>query len=78
MEIELPAELDSRLSRLAEEQGRDRSALVVEAVERMVEHEDWFVAEVEKGLKELEQARVLGHEEVGERLAARLAQRRTA
>jgi predicted transcriptional regulator len=78
MEIILPADLEGKLSRLAAEQGRDRSSLVVEAVERMVDHDAWFVAEVEKGLAELEQGQTLSHEEVGERLEERLTQRRPA
>lgn len=78
MEIKLPMELEGKLDRMAEEQGRDRGSLVVEALERLVEHEAWFAAEVEKGLAELEQGRMLSHEELGARLEERLARRRTA
>lgn len=51
MDIVLPSELERKLARLAEEQGRDRGALVVEAIERLVDHDAWFVAEVERGLR---------------------------
>jgi len=78
MEIILPGDLESKLSRLAAEQGRDRGSLVVEAVERMVDHDAWFVAEVDKGLADLERGQVLSHEEVGSQIEARLAQRRRA
>jgi predicted transcriptional regulator len=78
MEIILPADLEGKLTRIAAEQGRDRGSLVVEAVERMVEHDAWFVAEVEKGLAEQELGQMLSHEEVGERLEDRLIQRRSA
>ena len=78
MEIILPADLEGKLSRLAAEQGRDRGSLVVEAVERMVDHDAWFIAEVEKGLAELERGEVLSHEELGRRIEERLSQRRTA
>ncbi|MFY9745769.1 MAG: hypothetical protein WAK25_05765, partial [Acidobacteriaceae bacterium] len=65
MEVILPADLEGKLSRLAAEQGRDRGSLVVEAVERMVDHDTWFIAEVEKGLADLERGEVLSHEELG-------------
>ena len=74
----LPPDVEAKLSRLADEQGRDRGSLVVEAVERMVDHDTWFIAEVEKGLADLERGAVLSHEELGQRLEDRLAQRRTA
>jgi predicted transcriptional regulator len=78
MEVILPANLEEKLSRLAAEQGRDRSSLVVEAVERMVGHEVWFLSEVEKGLAELERGQVLNHEDLVIRIEERLTQRRSA
>jgi predicted transcriptional regulator len=78
MEVILPADLEGKLSRLAAEQGRDSGSLVLEAVERMVDHDAWFIAEVEKGLAELERGEILSHEELGRRLEERLSQRRTA
>jgi predicted transcriptional regulator len=74
MEVSLPSELEQKLARLAQEQGRDRGALVVEAVARLVDHESWFLAEVERGIEDIEAGRVLSHEEV----AARLNERRSA
>ncbi|MFP5228312.1 MAG: CopG family ribbon-helix-helix protein [Acidobacteriota bacterium] len=76
MEVLLPEELEAKLSRLAAEQGRDRGALVVEAVERMVDHDAWIVAEVEKGLADIERGAMLSHEGLGSRLEDRLRQRR--
>ncbi|MGB6133530.1 MAG: hypothetical protein WCC14_16960 [Acidobacteriaceae bacterium] len=78
MEILLPQDLEAKLARLAAEQGRDSGSLVVEAVARMVDHDEWFVAEVEQGLADLEQGRILSHDEVGERLERRSVQRRSA
>lgn len=72
MEIQLPRELEGKLNRMAEEQGRDRVSLVVEAVEHLVGHEVWFAGEVERGLAELEQGRMLSHEELDARLENRL------
>jgi len=68
MDLILPVDVEAKLSRLAAEQGRDRDSLVVEAVERMVDHDAWFVAEVEKGLADLERGEVLSHEDLGKRI----------
>jgi len=73
MEVSFPSELQAKLARLAAQQGRDSNSLVVEAVERLVDSEEWFVAEVEKGLAQMEQGRTLSHEEVGARLDKYLA-----
>ena len=35
--------------RLAVQRGSDSNSLVVEAVERMVDYDEWFLREVEKG-----------------------------
>jgi len=73
MEVNFSTELQAKLSRLAAAQGRDSSSLVVEAVERLVNYDAWFLSEVEKGLAEVEQGRTLSHEDVGARLDRYLA-----
>jgi predicted transcriptional regulator len=78
MEVSLPIELEDKLSRLASQQGRDSAALVVEAVERLVDYDSWFVAEVDKGLAQIEAGQTLSHEEVGDRLHQYLAAKRSA
>jgi predicted transcriptional regulator len=50
MEVRLKPDLEAKLSRLANEQGRDSESLIVEAVERLVSYDEWFIQEVEKGL----------------------------
>jgi predicted transcriptional regulator len=64
MEVRLKPDLEAKLSRLANEQGRDRESLVVEAVERMVDYDEWFVREVEKGLAAADRGEFLEHEEI--------------
>jgi predicted transcriptional regulator len=64
MEVRLKPDLEEKLSRLANEQGRDRESLVVEAVERMVEYDAWFVQEVEKGLASADRGEFIEHEEI--------------
>jgi predicted transcriptional regulator len=43
-------EQQAKLARLAQERGTDAQALVCEAIERLLDYDDWFVREVEKGL----------------------------
>ncbi|HET7108749.1 MAG TPA: hypothetical protein VFI38_18185 [Candidatus Acidoferrum sp.] len=57
-------DLEEKLSRLASEKGRDRESLVVEAVERMVDYDAWFVQEVEKGLASADRGEFIEHEEI--------------
>jgi predicted transcriptional regulator len=54
MDVHLNPDLEAKLSRLAAEQGRPAEALVQEAVERLVDYDDWFLREVEKGLEAAE------------------------
>ena len=75
MEVSFSRELENKLSHLASLQGRDSSALVVEAVERLIDYDTWFVAEVDKGLAQIEAGQTLSHEEVGRRLRDQLAQK---
>jgi predicted transcriptional regulator len=73
MEVSFPSDLEEKLANLASVRGRDSAALVVEAVEHLVEHDAWFVAEVEKGLAQIEAGQTLSHEEVGTNLKQYLA-----
>jgi predicted transcriptional regulator len=49
MEVHLKPDLESKLSRLAAEQGRTAETLVEEAIERLVDYDEWFLKEVDKG-----------------------------
>jgi len=65
MEVDFTPDLQAKLSRLAAEQGRDATALVLEAVERLVNYDEWFIREVEKGLAAADRGEFVDHEEVG-------------
>jgi predicted transcriptional regulator len=73
MEVSFTPDLEEKLFRLASTQGRETAALVVEAVERLVDYDTWFGAEVDKGLAQIEAGQTLSHEEVGSRLQKHLA-----
>ena len=64
MEVHLNPDLQAKLTRLATQQGRDSESLVVEAVERMVNHDEWFMQEVEKGLAAADRGEFVDHEEI--------------
>ena len=64
MEVELTPDVQSKLLRLAEQQGRRSADLVAEAVERMVDYDEWFISEVEKGLAAADRGERIDHETV--------------
>jgi len=62
--VRLNPDLHAKLNRLATQQGRDSESLVVEAVERMVNYDEWFMQEVEKGLAAADRGEFVDHEEI--------------
>ena len=72
MKLDLPVELQTMLARAASRRGIAAEALAIEAIERAVEYDDWFLREVEKGLAQPDRGELLTHEDVGARLEQRL------
>jgi predicted transcriptional regulator len=64
MEVPLSADLQAKLKRLAAQEGRPSEVLVVEAVERMVNYDEWFLREVDKGLAAAERGELVDHADV--------------
>ncbi len=64
MEVRFDPDLQAKLTRLATEQGRDTEALVVEAVKRMVNYDEWFLQEVETGIATADRGELIDHEDV--------------
>ena len=77
MEVNLSPELQAKLERVAEQQGRNAQSLIREAVERLLGYDEWFVREVEKGLAQIERGEVLDHKDVGIRLEKLLKQKQS-
>jgi predicted transcriptional regulator len=75
MEVRFAPEKEERLHRLAAQQGRGAEELVQEAVDRMLEYETWFIAEVEKGLAQVDRGEVLDHDEVVRRIEFHIGER---
>jgi predicted transcriptional regulator len=64
IDVPLNPDLQAKLRRLAEQQGRASTALIVEAVERMVNYDEWFLREVDKGLAAAESGQLVDHADV--------------
>lgn len=64
MEVKLSPELEAKLARLATAQGRDSEALVVEAVERMIDYDEWFDREVDRGISAADRGEFVEHADV--------------
>jgi predicted transcriptional regulator len=64
VDVPLNPVLQAKLTRLAEQQGRASSALIVEAVERMVNYDEWFLREVDKGLAAADRGELVDHADV--------------
>jgi predicted transcriptional regulator len=77
MEVALSPELQAKLVRIAQERRTSPQDLAREAIERLVDYDDWFVREVEKGLAQIEAGRTLTHEEVRARLTKHLAEKQS-
>jgi predicted transcriptional regulator len=75
MELDLSPELQAKLDRVASQQGRDSKSLVHEAVERLIEYDDWFIREVEKGLAQIDSGELLEEEQVAARMENLIAQK---
>jgi len=64
MDVPLNPDLQAKLSRLAAQQGRASEALVVEAVERLVAYDAWFLREIDKGIAAADRGEVVDHQDV--------------
>jgi predicted transcriptional regulator len=71
MEVNLNSDLQAKLSRLAAERGRDTRELVLEAIERFVNYDEWFLSEVEKGLAAADRGEFIEHADVGKMIDKR-------
>ena len=74
MEVTLSADLQAKLARVAYERGTEPQALAQEAIERLVDYDDWFLREVVTGLAQVERGQTVSHGEVGTRLEQRLTE----
>ena len=71
MEVNLNPDLQAKLNRLAAARGSDAGALVQEAIERMVDYDEWFLREVEKGMASADRGELIDHEDIGKLIEGR-------
>ncbi len=72
MEVRISPEKEDLLKQLATRTGKTPAQLVEEAVDRLLDYDAWFIAQVEEGLAEAARGQLLEHEEVVERIEKRL------
>jgi len=72
MEIHLTPEKEALLRQVAARTGQDAAQVVQEAVDRLLNHDTWFVREVEKGQLQAAQGDLIEHDEVVARIERRL------
>ena len=74
-EVKIPAELQNRIEKIAAQQGRERDSVAQEALERLLDYDEWFVREVEKGLAQVQSGEVIEHEEIAARMENLIARK---
>lgn len=68
MNLQVPPELETKLTRLAAESGRTVDQVVLDLLANSVDHGEWFRREVEKGRLSADAGRMVEHHEVDSRL----------
>jgi predicted transcriptional regulator len=61
----------AKLTRMAAEQGRAAETLVQEAVERLLNYDDWFSREVDKGLAAADRGEFVEHDDIRKMIDSR-------
>ena len=68
MEVHLPDTQESQLNELAAKTGRGTDELVQEAVARLLAHNEWFKAQVQVGIDQIERGEFIDEEEMDARI----------
>ncbi len=71
MNLQVPPELEAKLTRLAAETGRTVDQVALDLLASSVDHDEWFRTEVERGRAAAREGRLLGHDDVAARLDRR-------
>ena len=72
MEIRLSPEKEAQLHQLASSTGREPGAVIEEAVDLLLNHDAWFIAQVEHSLNQADQGQLIDHEDVVSRIERRI------
>jgi len=71
MNLQVPPELEAKLTRLASETGRTVDQVALDLLTTSIDHDEWFRREVEKGRTSAREGRLLDHDEVASRMDQR-------
>jgi predicted transcriptional regulator len=71
MEVHLSPDLQAKLDRVAAQQGRDTESLVQEAVERLLNYDEWLTRQVEEGLSAADRGEFVEHDDIGKLIDSR-------
>jgi predicted transcriptional regulator len=71
MNLQVPPELEAKLTRLAAETGRTAAQVAIDLLVSSVDHDEWFRGEVEKGRASAREGRLLEHDDVVARMDQR-------
>lgn len=71
MNLQVPPELEAKLTRLAAETGRTVDQVALDLLASSVDHDEWFRQEVERGRVAAREGRLIDHDEVATRMDRR-------
>jgi predicted transcriptional regulator len=71
MDLQVPPELEAKLTRLAAETGRTVNQVALDLLASSMDHDEWFRAEVEKGRAAAREGRLIEHDDVAARMDRR-------
>ena len=69
--VRFDPEIRDQLDKIAEQMDRPRAWIIKEAVTQYLERETWYLAEVQKGIDDMEAGREISHDEMAARLQAK-------
>jgi predicted transcriptional regulator len=71
--VRLDDETLARIGQMADAMDRPRAWLMAEAIKQYVAREEWFIREVEKGIKAADEGRLIDHAEIRAKWEAKRA-----
>ena len=71
--VRLDDETLARVGQMAEAMDRPRAWLMAEAIKQYVAREEWFIREVDKGMKAADEGRLINHADIKAKWKARHA-----
>ena len=69
--VRFTPEIREQLDKMAEQMDRPRAWIIKEAVAQYLERESWYLAEVQKGIDDMEAGREISHDGMAEKLKAK-------